>query len=112
MRDHAARGLAVAERPYRIAGATELEGAGALQVLAFEEQLGTGERVERARTHDGRAVRMRRDARRGGFDGREIGIGEGHGVVTAAGARVSRDSPSWASPGGDAKAESGKIWNT
>src|SRR5690606_12229613 len=41
----------------------------------------------RARTHHGRAVRMRRDARGGGFDGGEIGIGEGHGDGIRGGGR-------------------------
>jgi hypothetical protein len=73
MRDDAARGCLVVERPHRVARTAELERAGALEVFAFEEQFRTGERIERARAQHGRDVRVRRDARGGGFDVGEVG---------------------------------------
>ena len=54
--DDAAAALVGREARQRVVGAAELEGAGALQVLALEEQLGAGPRVDRARGGDRRAV--------------------------------------------------------
>jgi len=59
-------------RGHRVVGAAELERAGALQVLALEEQRGARARVGGARRDDGRAVRDAFQALRGRFD-----IGEG-----------------------------------
>jgi hypothetical protein len=48
--------------------AANLEGAGALQVFAFEEDFAPGNLVERVRSDDGRAVNAAGDPRRGFFD--------------------------------------------
>ena len=78
MRDDAARGGGGVERPHRIAGAAELERARALQVLALEVEFRARKRIERARTQHRRRMRMGRDARGGGLNRGEIGIGS-HG---------------------------------
>ena len=60
--------LGVAQPRDRVVGAAELEGAHALQVLALQEQRARPQPlVERARGHDGRAVRDAFDPR-GGVD--------------------------------------------
>ena len=56
----------------RVVGAAELEGAGALQVLALEEHAWRRSCVDRARRDDGRAVR---DA--GDLLGRALDVVEG-----------------------------------
>ena len=52
--DDAAAALVGGEARERVVGAAELEGAGALQVLALEEQVGAGARVDGARGRDRR----------------------------------------------------------
>ena len=72
------------EARQRVVGAAELEGAGALQVLALEEQLRAGARVDRARGGDRRAVRDAGNLSRGALD-----VGEGRqGRVRVCGHRV------------------------
>ena len=56
----------------RVVGAAELEGAGALQVFALEEDVRAGARVQRARGDDRRAVRDAGDLPGGAFD---VGVG-------------------------------------
>ena len=54
--------LRIVQTEYGVAGAAGLEGAGLLQVLAFEEELGARELVDEARGKDGRSVDVRPDA--------------------------------------------------
>src|SRR5690606_33592729 len=61
------------EHRQRVIRAAELEGAHALQVLALEERLATGERVERAGGGDGRSMGDALEARRGRLD---VGVGD------------------------------------
>jgi hypothetical protein len=58
MRRHALLRHLVRQAEHRVRGAAHLEGAGLLEVLALEEQLGPGELVEVARGQDRRAVDM------------------------------------------------------
>ena len=67
-RQHAAFPLVGGEARERVIGAAELEGAGALEVLALEEELGAGEGVERSRGRDRRAMRDAGDLPRGVLD--------------------------------------------
>ena len=94
VRDHAARGFAFAQRPDGIAGAAELEGAAALQVLALEVQLRAGQFVECARAQRRRDVGVRRDARGRGEHVLELGQGDGVHAVSVAGAGAGRALPS------------------
>ena len=73
VRQHAARGGGGVQRPDRIAGAAELEGAAALQMFGLEVQLRAGLRIEGFVVQDGRQPRVCRDARGGFEDGVEIG---------------------------------------
>ncbi len=66
MRGHAARGLLGVERKHGVGGATRLERAGFLKVLALEEQRGTGGFVERAAGQNRRAMDVISDALAGG----------------------------------------------
>ena len=66
MGDHAGARFRFGQRPDRVAGATELERAHALQVFGLEMELGTGQRVQRARTQHRGDQRMRCDPRGGG----------------------------------------------
>jgi len=68
MRDDAATRDVFGQRPDRVAGTAELERAHALQLFAFEKQLGAGELVETARAQHRRDLGMRRDARGGVAD--------------------------------------------
>ena len=83
MRDHAARGLVVGQRPHRVARAAELEGARALQVLGLEVQIGAPTSASIARERStGVACACGRDARGGGEDvaeGRQVLGGRIHG---------------------------------
>ena len=83
MRDDAALRLLGIEREHRVARAAGLERPHALQMLAFEEQRSARFGVDRGARHHRRAVDVRRDARRGMADRREIGklqrrAGAGH----------------------------------
>jgi hypothetical protein len=68
MRDDAAFGDSVVERPHRVARAAKLERADALEILAFEDDPASGGIVDGTRREYGCAMRVRRDARGGGFD--------------------------------------------
>ena len=58
---HPPRGFSVAEAEDSIRRTPHLECAGLLQVLALEEQFGSGELVDDARGQHGRAVNVRLD---------------------------------------------------
>src|SRR5262249_56869183 len=66
--DNAAGALVGRQARQRVVGAAELECAGALEVLALEEQLGAGPRVDGARRDDRRGVRGAGDLARGALD--------------------------------------------
>ena len=61
------------ELQHHVHGAAILERTAGLQVFAFEEHLRIHARIERRRTHDGRAHDVRPDARRGSHDVGERG---------------------------------------
>src|SRR5690606_22351494 len=63
VRDHAARGLRVGQRPHRVARAAELEGTGALQRFGLEMQFAAGQRVQGARAQHRGHAGVRRDPR-------------------------------------------------
>ena len=67
-RQDAAAPLVGGEPRQRVVGAAELEGAGALQVLALEEDARAGALVDAARGDDRRAVRDAGDPGGGAFD--------------------------------------------
>src|ERR1043166_5933070 len=66
--DDAARALLIRERENLVGRAAHLEGAGALEVLALEEDAAARQPVEGARGDDGRAVDEGADARLGQAD--------------------------------------------
>src|SRR5262249_9366220 len=71
-RDDAFSPFVLREPRQRVVGAAELEGAAALQVLAFEEHLRACSRIDGSRRDDRRAVRHARDLMRSGVD---VGVG-------------------------------------
>jgi hypothetical protein len=66
--NHASAFLFVRERKDFVGCAASFEGAGALQVFAFEEDFTARNFVERARSHDRRTVDAPGDSGRGLFD--------------------------------------------
>ena len=68
VRDHAACELPRFEMGQRVNRAAKLEGAGFLQVLAFEKQLVPRSFVERLASQNGRAMRVAGDVPRGSLD--------------------------------------------
>ena len=90
--------LLVGEAEDGVAGAAHLEGAGLLQVLALEEELGAGELVDEARGQDRRAVDVGPDALVRGQHvvlGRDVEIlggvdGHGQAAFCSAAAAVPR----------------------
>ena len=68
MRDHAARSGDLVQRPDRVACATELERACALQRLRLQVEFAPGQRIERAAAQHGRDRGMGRDPRGCGQD--------------------------------------------
>ncbi len=61
--DHAALFRFIGQGLNLVGGAANLEGAGALQVFALEPNLVSGDLVEGAGSHDGRAMNASSDAR-------------------------------------------------
>jgi aminopeptidase N len=68
MGDDAVAGKGLGQGPDRVAGATKLERADTLEILAFELQVGAGKSIYRSGPQHRRHVRMSGDARRSGFD--------------------------------------------
>ena len=62
MRDHAPRFLVVRQASDRVAGPTNLERTGSLEILAFEEQRGSDFRIERTRCQHRSMMDKRSDA--------------------------------------------------
>src|SRR5688572_3409380 len=89
--DHATCRRRIGQRPYRIAGAAELEGADALQVLGLEVQFRADQCIDAAGTQHRGDVCVRGDPRRGGEHVGEGRQGQGrsvHGGNASAEARV------------------------
>ena len=62
LRDNAAASFLFGQREDGVGGTANLERAGLLQILALEEELRSGERVDRVTGEDGSAVDARTNA--------------------------------------------------
>src|SRR5262245_22588097 len=86
MRDHSASRLLIGERLHRITRSAKLERPDLLKVLALEEDLRSGHRVDRAAGQNRRSANERPDSVMGSPDCSEIGTGiRGHCEPQAAG---------------------------